>query len=578
MANMEKIRHSLAHIMALAVQELFPNVKFGIGPAIENGFYYDFDFSQDFSGENLSQIEEKMKEIIEKDVPFRKKEVSKEEAEKIFKNQPYKLELISELEGKKVSIYESGNFIDLCQGPHIKSTKEIPLNSFKLDKVAGAYWRGTEENKMLTRIYGLAFESANKLNAFLKMREEAENRDHRKLGKELGLFLFDDEVGQGLPIWLPKGAWIKKIVMDFAFDTYLENGYQPVFTPHIASNKLWKHSGHVEFYKEALYGEFKVEKESYRVKPMNCPFHVAIYKNKTRSYRDLPFRLTEMGDVYRYEKSGTLHGLTRVRGFTQDDAHIICTPEQIENEIRKAFELTLYILGTFGFKEFEVNLSVRDPEHKKDFIGSDKQWKVAEDVLENVIKNMGYGDKYIKDVGGAVFYGPKIDIKVKDSIGRKWQLSTLQFDFNLPKRFDMKYIGADGQEHTPYMVHRALLGSLERFIGVLIEHYAGAFPLWLSPVQIAVIPVGENNLEYAQKIEKLLKKKKLRVVVEGESETVGKKIRNAELQKIPYMLIIGEKEEKKKSVAVRDREDGDLGQMELKTFIKKVEKEIKNKK
>ncbi len=575
--KIEKIRHSLAHILALAVQKLYPGVKFGIGPAIDNGFYYDFKFPNEFSADDLAQIEEKMKELIEQNLVFEKKEVSKKQARDLFSDQPLKLELIDELEQDKISVYETGAFTDLCKGPHVRSSKEIPIGGFKLDKTAGAYWRGDENRPMLTRIYGLAFENNDALQKYIRQREEAHKRDHRFLGQKLDLFMFDQEVGQGLPLWKPKGAWLKKIITEFAFNTYLENGYQPVSTPHLASDKLWQHSGHVDFYKEGLYGKFQVEDENYRVKPMNCPFHVAIYKSKLRSYRDLPLRYAEMGDVYRYERSGTLHGLTRVRGFTQDDAHIICTPEQIAEEVKKAFKLTLYILRTFGFEEFEVNLSTKDPEHKDKFIGSDEQWQSAQKVLKEVINEMGYGKEYKEDTGGAVFYGPKIDIKVEDSIGRKWQLSTLQFDFNLPQRFDMSFIGKDGQEHTPYMVHRALLGSLERFIGVLIEHYGGAFPVWLSPVQASIIPVSEDNLDYARKVKKELKQEGIRVKIRQESGTVGKKIREEEIQKTPYMLVVGNKEQKNKSVAVRHREKGDLGAMKLEKFLKKVKKEISDK-
>jgi len=578
MSDINKIRHSLAHILALAVQELYPDIKFGIGPSIENGFYYDFELPENFSSKELSKIEKKMREIVKKEVVFEEKQILKKEAQQLFSNQPYKLELLNEIEEENASIYKIKDFTDLCSGPHIASSKEIPVDGFKLDKIAGAYWRGDEKNKMLTRIYGVAFSNKKELDEYLKMREEAEKRDHRKLGKDLELFLFDNEVGQGLPLWEPKGAWLKKIITDFAFDTYLNNGYEPVSTPHIASNRLWEHSGHVDFYKEGLYGEFEVENEQYRVKPMNCPLHVAIYNNRVRSYRDLPLRWAEMGDVYRYERSGTLHGLTRVRGFTQDDAHIICTPDQIAEEVKKAFELTLFIFETFGFKKFEVNLSIRDPENKKKFIGTDKQWNQAEKVLAEVIEDMGFKDKYVKDVGGAVFYGPKIDIKVEDSIGRKWQLSTLQFDFNLPDRFKMTYIGADGKKHTPYMVHRALLGSLERFIGVLIEHYAGAFPLWLSPEQIWVLPIGQDHRKYAQEVAEDLKNQDFRVKVRDDDNTLSKKIREGEMQKIPYLLVIGDKEIKSKEISVRSRNKGDIGAMKSEEFIKKVKKEIKEKK
>ncbi len=590
--TLETIRHSLAHIMATAVQELysgvhpvksrkagaakpqFNGVKFGIGPAIENGFYYDFDLKRSLAPGDLPKIEEKMKELIKQDIKFKKKLISMTEAKKIFKDQPYKLELIKELEGKKVTIYESGRFADLCKGPHIKSTKEIPIDAFKLTRIAGAYWRGDEKNPMLTRIYGLAFKTKKELQNYLKFKEEAEKRDHRILGKKLELFIFDDEVGQGLPLWLPKGAWLRHLVMEFAFNTYLKRGYEPVSTPHIASIKLWKHSGHLDFYKENLYNPFGIEGEKYMLKPMNCPLHVQMYKSKRRSYRDLPIRWTEMGTVYRYEKSGVLHGLTRVRGFTQDDAHIICTPEQLHQELLEALKLTLYILNTFGFKKFEISLSVRDPKNKDKFIGKDFDWRKAEEELKSILEEAGY-KKFVYDVGGAVFYGPKIDIKINDSLGRPWQLSTIQFDFNLPSRFNMIYYGSDGKKHTPFMIHRALLGSLERFIGVLIEHYAGAFPVWLSPVQIWVIPVGSSHRKYAQRIaEKLKSEEGLRVEAKVEAETVSKKIREGEIQKIPYILVVGDKEIKAKSVRIRKRGKGDIGIMKLDKFLEKIKKEI----
>ena len=575
--QINKIRHSLAHIMAGAVQEFYPKVKFGIGPEIENGFYYDFDFPTPISENQIQKIEKRMKKLIKQNLIFKKKNITKSEANKIFKNQTYKLELIKGLPGKTVSIFQNGNFIDLCKGPHIKSTKEIPIDAFRLTKLAGAYWKGSEKNKMLTRIYGLAFETKKELEQYLKNQEEAEKRDHRVLGQKLELFMFDDEVGQGLPLWLPKGALLRKLVMDFAFNTYLERGYEPVSTPHIASTKLWGHSGHLDFYKESLYNSFGIEGEEYMLKPMNCPFHVQMYKNKRRSYKELPIRWTEMGTVYRYEKSGTLHGLTRVRGFTQDDAHIICTPEQLHKELLSALKLTLYILNAFGFKEFEMNLSVRDPKDKSKFIGKDSEWKKAETELKSVLKEIGYKN-FVYDVGGAVFYGPKIDVKVNDSLGRPWQLSTIQFDFNLPSRFNMEYYGADGKKHTPFMIHRALLGSLERFIGVLIEHYGGAFPLWLSPVQIWVIPINSSHVKYAQEITKELKEQGLRVEIKIESETISKKIRNGEIQKIPYLIVIGDKELKSKKICVRQRGKRNIETISLTKFIKDTRIRIENKK
>jgi len=575
--KIEIIRHSLSHIMALVIKELYPKTKFGIGPAIKDGFYYDFDLEQSITLDDLPKIEKRMKEIIKKDIKFEKELISKKEAQEIFKGQPYKLEIIKKIEEDKITIFKSGDFIDVCKGPHVESTKEIPYNSFKLNKTAGAYWLGDEKNPMLTRIYGIAFDTKKELEEYIKTKEEAEKRDHRILGKKLELFMFDDEVGAGLPLWMPKGALLRHFVMDFAFNTYLKRGYEPVSTPHIASLKLWEHSGHLDFYKDNLYDSFGIEGEKYMLKPMNCPLHVQIYKNKRRSYRELPIRWTEMGTVYRYEKSGVLHGLTRVRGFTQDDAHIICTPEQLHQELLDALNLTFYILNTFGFKDFQINLSVRDPKNKDKFIGEDKNWEKAEKELKSVLAEIGYDD-FVYDVGGAVFYGPKIDVKVNDSLGRPWQLSTIQFDFNLPSRFDMTYQGKDGEKHTPFMIHRALLGSLERFIGVLIEHYAGAFPVWLSPTQIWVMPIGESHREYAKEIGEKFFQNDLRMKIKDENETVSKKIREGEIQKIPYLVVVGDKEKENKTIRIRKRGEGDIGEMKVEEFLKLIKKEIDEKK
>ncbi len=580
--NINTIRHSLAHILAASAQEFYPKVKFGIGPEIENGFYYDFDFPSPISEENLLKIEKRMKELIKKDLKFIKKEVSKSETKKIFKNQPYKMELIKELPGKTVSIYQTGHhppttlFVDLCKGPHVKSTKEINPDAFKLTKIAGAYWRGDEKNKMLTRIYGLAFSTKKELNNYLRQIEQAEKRDHRILGKKLELFLIDEEFGAGLPLWLPKGALLRKLVMDFALNTYLKRGYQLVATPHIANLNIFKRSGHWNFYRESMYSPIKVEKEYFMLKPMNCPGHVKIYNSKIRSYRDLPIRYTEMGTVYRYEKSGVLHGLTRVRGFTQDDAHIFCMPEQLHLELLKMIDLTKYILNSFGFKKFEISLSVQGPKEKKKYMGSDKIWRIAEKALESALKAKKLS--YKRYPGEAVFYGPKIDFLISDAIGRKWQLTTIQVDFNFPEKFEMTYVDKKGKKQKPVMIHRALLGSIERFLGVLLEHYAGALPVWLSPVQILVIPVGSSNRKYAQEIAEKLKSEGLRVEARVEAETVSKKIRDGEIQKIPYILVVGNKEMKKKNVRVRERGKGDVGQMSLTKFIKNIKIKIENKK
>jgi len=572
--KIETIRHSLSHILATAIQELYPGVKFGIGPAIENGFYYDFDLPKPISSEDLPKIEEKMRELIAKNVVFKKREVSKKKAKEIFKNQPYKLELIDEMKGK-ITVYESGNFIDLCKGPHVRSTKQIPKDAFKLTKVAGAYWKGDEKNPMLTRIYGIAFADKSELEKFLKIQKEAEKRNHRTLGKKLELFIIDEEFGRGLILWLPKGAILRKIIMDFALNTYLERGYQLVATPHVANLKLWKRSGHWDFYRENMYPPMKIENEYFMVKPMNCPGHVKIYNCKIRSYKDLPLRFTEMGTVYRYEKSGVLHGLTRVRGFTQDDAHIFCTPEQLHSELLEMIDLTKYILGSFGFKDFEISLSIRDPQKKKKYLGDEKTWKLAERALEETLKLKHL--PYTRYPGEAVFYGPKIDFLIKDAIGRKWQLSTIQVDFNFPERFEMYYVDKKGKKKRPIMLHRALLGSLERFIGVLIEHYGGAFPLWLAPEQIRVIPVGSRHRKYAQEVTEALRENGFRAEAKVEAETVSKKIRDGEIQKIPYLLVVGDKEMQSKSVRVRERGKGDIGIMKLEKFLKKAIIEVKER-
>lgn len=584
--NLQKIRHSISHIMAMAVLEMFPKARFAIGPATEEGFYYDFELDRALTPNDLKKIQKIMQKIIAKDIKFEKEEWGTLKAINYFKNnnQLYKVEIIKDLQEeaekkgtklKKVSIYKSDNFVDLCAGPHIKSTKEI--KAFKLLTIAGAYWRGDEKNKMLQRIYGTAFETKEELAKYIQMLEEAKKSDHRILGEKLELFTFDEEVGPGLPLWLPKGAQLMHLIKDFAFKTYLKNGYQPVSSPHIANIKLWSHSGHLDFYKENLYQPFEVEKDKFMVKPMNCPFHLKMYKKSIHSYRDLPIRYTEMGTVYRFERSGVLHGLTRVRGFTQDDAHIICTKDQLSKELENAIKLTKLILKIFGFKEFEVNISIRDPKQKENFIGSDEAWKKAEESLVSAIKKVGFKN-FVYDIGGAVFYGPKIDIKVADALGRKWQLSTIQVDFNLPQKFDISYIDKDGKEQTPFMIHRALLGSLERFIGVLIEFYSGAFPLWLSPLQVKILPISDKFIKYANKINDKLNALDIRSEIDIRSESIGKKIREAQIQKIPYMLIIGEKEVKSDKVAVRNRKGKDLGAIKIDKFIETIQQEIEKKK
>jgi len=558
--KLETIRHSLAHILAYAVRELYPDTCFGIGPAIENGFYYDFDLKRSLAPEDLLKIEEKMRELIKEDIVFKKKKIIKKEAKEIFKDQPYKLELINEIKEDKVTVYESGNFVDLCAGPHVKSTKEIPADSFKLTKIAGAYWRGSEKNQMLTRIYGVAFKTKKELENYLQKEAEAEKRDHRILGQKLELFSFDEEIGAGLPLWHPKGAILRKIIEDYLYKELILQGYQWIVSPHIGKLDLWKTSGHWDLYRENMYSPIKIDEEEYMLKPMNCPFHVKIYQSKIRSYRDLPIKYAELGTVYRYEKSGVLHGLVRVRGFTQDDAHIWCTPEQLSTELIKLLKHGFKILKTFGFKDFDIYLSTR-PEK---YAGTEKDWQKAENSLKYVLKKLKL--KYQIDPGGGVFYGPKIDIKIKDSLGRPWQCTTIQLDFNLPERFKMNYIDKKGRKERPIMIHRALIGSIERFIGVLLEHYAGALPLWLSPVQIWVIPVGTRHKKYAQEVSQKLSDGGARVELKDEAETVSKKIREGEIQKIPYLLVVGDKEMKNKSVRIRSK-NKDLGSMKLNRFI-----------
>lgn len=572
--NLETIRHSLSHVLAAAVRELYPGTKFGIGPAIENGFYYDFDFrtARSLTPEELPRIESKMRELIKQNIGFEKRTASKEEAKKIFKEQPYKLELIDELAEKTVSVYESGKLADLCKGPHVKSGKEIPSGAFKLTKIAGAYWRGSEKNKMLTRIYGVAFSTKKELESYLKSQQEAERRDHRVLGQKLRLYLIDEEVGAGLPLWMPKGTILRKIIENYLYEELKNEGYQWLTTPHIGRLQLWKTSGHWELYRENMYSPIKIDEEEFLLKPMNCPFHVKIFQSKIRSYKDLPIKYAELGTVYRYEKSGVLHGLTRVRGFTQDDAHLWCTPDQLSNELTRLLKHGLKILKTFGFKEYEAYLSTR-PEK---YAGTEKNWEKATNSLKYVLEKLKI--KYEIDPGGGVFYGPKIDIKINDSLGRPWQCTTIQIDFNLPERFDVNYIDQDGKKQRPIMIHRAMLGSIERFVGVLIENYGGALPLWLSPEQVWVIPIGSKNGKYAKSVRELISDAGFRTELKDENETVSKKIREGEVQKIPYLLVVGDKEMKSKSVRVRQRAKGDVGLMKINKFIEKVKKETELKK
>jgi len=569
--KLEVLRHSLSHILAHAVQDLYKGARFGIGPAIENGFYYDFEFQKPITESDLSKIEKRMKEIIKKGFEFEKKLISKAEAKKLFKNQPYKLELIEDLKGK-VGIYTLGKFTDLCKGPHVKSSLDVPIAAFKLEKIAGAYWKGSERNPMLTRIYGTGWNDKKDLNKHLEKIKQAEERDHRVLGKKLGLFMFDEEIGAGLPLWMPKGTILIKVIEDYLYNELNQAGYQWVRSPHIANLDLWKTSGHWSFYRENLYSPIEIDKAQYLLKPMNCPFHIKIYQSKIRSYRDLPIRLAELATVYRYEKSGVLHGLTRVRGFTQDDAHTWCTHEQLNEEISDLIKHGLKMLKDFGFDKEHLDIYLSTKPDK--FIGDEKIWDKATKALEKSLKELKV--KYDVDEGGGAFYGPKIDIKIKDSLGRPWQCTTIQVDFNLPEKFKITYIDGKGNKTQAIMLHRALLGALERFIGVLIEHYAGAFPLWLSPVQIWIIPISEKHQKYAQKVAQELKD--FRIEVKDESGTLSKKIRNAEIQKIPYVLVVGDKEMKSKKIRVRNREKGDIGEQSLKQFITKAKKEIESKK
>ncbi len=566
--ELEKKRHSLSHLLASAVLKHYPEAKLGMGPAIENGFYYDFG-DLEINENDFKKLEKEIRKSINKGLKFERKEISKKEAALIFKDQPYKLELLEDL-SDKVIIYKTEDFVDLCEGPHISSASQINPESFKLDRVAGAYFKGSEENDMLQRIYALYFDEKEELKEFLKKREEAKQKDHRKIAQKQELFMFDEEVGQGLPLYLPNGAMIRYLLMDFALKTYLKNGYELVSTPHIANETLWEKSGHLSHYADDMYGAMIVDGKKYRLKPMNCPFHVKMYTSKIRSYKELPIKWSEMGTVYRYEKSGELHGLTRPRCFTQDDAHIICTKNQLQKEILSSLNLTKYIYETLGMGNLTFKLSVRDPKNKKDYFGNDKDWEWAENALKEALNQFGKSD-YLIDEGGAAFYAPKIDIDVVDAMGRSWQTSTIQIDFNLPDRFDMTFINEKGEEETPFMIHRALLGSLERFLGVYIEHTGGEFPVWLSPVQVWVIPISEKHHQYAEKIKKELEENDVRVRLEGLSETLSKTIRNGEIKRIPYLVVVGDKEMEEEKINVRFRGENQK-EMALSDLIEKIKK------
>jgi len=567
--KLERLRHSAAHVMAEAVLSLFPEARFGIGPAIENGFYYDFDLPRRLTPDDLPVIEAKMSELIAADQPFIREEVSKEEARKLFSSQPYKLELIDEIPEERVSLYRQGSFLDLCRGPHLGSSGEIA--AFKLISIAGAYWRGDEKRPMLQRIYGVAFATKEDLDKHLKRLDEAVKRDHRRLGRELDLFSIHQEAGPGLVCWHPKGGTIRWLIEDFWREEHIRRGYDIIYTPHIAKLNLWKTSGHWQFYRDYLYSPMEVEGEEYIIKPMNCLYHILIYKTKLRSYRELPIRYAELGTVYRYERSGVLHGLSRVRGFTQDDAHIFCRFDQLEDEVAAVLELALFMTETFGFNSYKVLLSTR-PEK---YAGTIQIWDEATEILSRALKRQKVA--YDVDPGEAVFYGPKIDIKFEDAVGRAWQGPTIQVDFNLPQRFSVTCVGEDGREQAVAMVHRTVLGSMERFLASLIEHYGGAFPVWLAPVQVMVIPIADRHLDYANEIATELKKDRVRVEVDARSETVNQKIRQAQLNKIPYMLVVGDKEMAANTVSVRLRNGLKQADQPLASFKETITTATKDK-
>jgi len=564
------MRHSAAHVMAAAVGQCFENVKFDIGPATADGFYYDFDLPHRLVPEDFSRLEDEIQRMIDAKLPFERFEVSREKATELLQGQPYKLERLADIPvGDLISFYRCGDFIDLCRGPHVAHTGEI--KAFKLLSIAGSYYRGLETNPMLQRLYGVVFPSANELKDYLNRIEEARKRDHRKLGKELDLFSMHEEVGPGLIHWHPKGARIRCVIEDYWRREHLRSGYDVLFTPHIGRSLLWETSGHLGFYRESMYSAMDVDEMKYYLKPMNCPFHIQVYKSRPRSYRELPLRWAELGTVYRYEKAGVLHGLLRVRGFTQDDAHIFCAPAQIEDEVKRTIRFALAMFRAFGFSEICAYLSTRPAKA----IGEESRWEQATRSLEQALKDDGIS--YQVDEGGGAFYGPKVDLKVKDAIGREWQMSTIQFDFNLPERFQVSYVGEDGKDHQPYMVHRALLGSLERFFGVLIEHYGGAFPLWLAPEQARILPLTEKQLAYAQTVADQLRAADLRVMIDSGSSKVNAKIRDAQLEKIPYMLVVGGREESAGTAALRSRSAGDLGPMAVADIIRKLKDEESRK-
>jgi threonyl-tRNA synthetase len=583
-SDLYRIRHSAAHVMAQAVLEMFPEAKYTIGPPVEDGFYYDFDLPRALTPDDLDLIEKRMRAIISEDHKFEKEIISADKARQIFKQQPYKLELIdglekggydeygNALENKvEISIYKHDNFVDLCRGPHVANTHQINPDAVKLMNVAGAYWRGDEHNPMLQRIYGTAWHNSQELEEYLWKLEEAKRRDHRRLGRELDLFSVSEDVGAGLILWHPKGGMVRKIAEDYCREEHEKGGYQFVYSPHIGKANLWETSGHLDWYKENMYAPLEIDGQKYYLKPMNCPFHIQIYKSRTRSYRDLPLRFAEWGTVYRYERSGVLHGLMRVRGFTQDDAHLFCRPDQMPAEIDRALQFSLNLLRAFGFRDFQAYLSTRNPDKAA---GSAELWDAPTEALREALLRAEV--PFQIDEGEATFYGPKIDIKMRDALGREWQLSTIQFDFNLPELFDLAYIGEDGQQHRPYMIHRALLGSMERFMGVLIEHYAGAFPVWLAPVQAVLIPIADRHLSYIREVGEKLQAAGLRVEIDERSERMNAKIRDAQNQKIPYMLVVGDREVSQDEIALRLRSGENPGPMSVDAFIEKAQQDIQD--
>ncbi len=575
--SLEALRHSASHILAQALKRLYGKVRLGIGPSIEQGFYYDVEMEHRLVPDDLSAIEEAMKAIVKENLPIESRTLDRKEAIELFseRDEPYKLELIREMpQNEVISIYQQGEFLDLCKGPHVESTGEVKF--FKLLSIAGAYWRGSEKNPMLQRVYGTAFYDKKELKQYLFNLEEAKKRDHRKLGRELQLFFFDENIGSGLPVWLPKGAKLRQIIEQYLIEKHEKNGYQYIRTPHLGLSGLWETSGHLSYYRESMFPAMDIEHQQYMVKPMNCPFHMAVYTNDMHSYKELPIRLFELANVYRNEKSGVLHGLLRVRGFTQDDAHIFCMPDQLEQEIKNAMELTRDILNDFGFQQYKIYLSVRDknnPDQK--YIGDPQQWDIIENQFEEIVQRMDL--EYQVDPGEAKFYGPAIDIKIKDALHREWQCTTIQVDFNLPTRFKLNYIGEDGQEHLPMVIHRALLGSMERFISILLEHYGGDLPVWLAPVQIRLVPISDDNLAYVLKVAQSLKDHGFRAEVDQRNDRMNAKIRRAEKEKIPFVAIAGKTEEEESTLSIRLRHGKNLGNMPIASFIELMEQYVREK-